>query len=102
MPVDLARLGAELQRGVEEGARGMADIVDQGVQGMADALAGFDQALWGPGCNPVPVPVPAAGTELPYAQRDDPVGAVIEPVTKFFMKYQNTLKPRCKEYQNTL
>uniref|UniRef100_A0A7S4RNM0 Ribosomal protein n=1 Tax=Alexandrium monilatum TaxID=311494 RepID=A0A7S4RNM0_9DINO len=82
--VDLPLLGAKLRRGM-----------DQGVRGAAEALAGIDKVVRGLDQNPQLLPVGAG--QSPEAS--DAASAILEPVTKLYMKYMHSIKPRCKDCQ---
>lgn len=82
--VDAALFGVQLR----DGAEGVYRTMDE----LLDALNGV---LSGPDWGPELVPVAAGAATLPVPR--DLLSEVLQPVTKLFMQYRNSIKPRCKD-----
>jgi len=65
-------------------------------QGLNDGMKAADNAVASLDHGTRPVPITG---HLDMMKKDSPLSAAIEPLTKLFMKYRNSIKPRCKSCQ---
>mmetsp|Transcript_76176 Transcript_76176/g.123088 ORF Transcript_76176/g.123088 Transcript_76176/m.123088 type:complete len:189 (+) Transcript_76176:61-627(+) len=81
----LSEMGLQLREGLEDGVESAVNAFEE--------FLGEGEDLVGPSLNPQLLP---AGCS-PFTAEKSLLEKVLEPVTKFFLRYQRNMEPRCKE-----